>query len=49
VNGRKTWTTLAALADWISAGAHRSGRGKRQEGISFLLIDMKTPGFRCGR
>ena len=44
VNGQKTWTTLAQYADWIFCLVRTSDTGKRQEGISFLLIDMKTPG-----
>ena len=45
VNGQKTWTTLAQTADWIFCLVRTSNEGKRQEGISFLLIDMKTPGI----
>lgn len=44
VNGQKTWTTLAQYADWIFCLVRTSSEGKKQEGISFLLIDMKTPG-----
>lgn len=44
VNGQKTWTTLAQYADWIFVLARTSKDAKQQEGISFLLIDMKTPG-----
>jgi len=44
VNGQKTWTTLAQHADWIFALVRTSTEGKKQEGISFLLIDMKSPG-----
>lgn len=45
VNGRKIWTTYAQFADWIFCLV-RTGKGMRkQEGISFLLIDMKTPGI----
>ena len=46
VNGAKTWTTLAQHADWIFCLVRTDGTGKQQEGISFLLIDMKTPGIR---
>src|SRR5215510_7528527 len=46
VNGQKTWTTLAQTADWIFCLVRTSTEGKPQEGISFLLIDMKTPGIR---
>jgi len=45
VNGTKTWTTLGQHADWIFCLARTSTDvARRQEGISFLLIDMKTPG-----
>ncbi|MBW8905094.1 MAG: acyl-CoA dehydrogenase family protein [Betaproteobacteria bacterium] len=46
VNGQKIWTTLAHYADWIFCLVRSdSGTSKRQEGISFLLIDMRTPGI----
>ncbi|MEH6606030.1 MAG: acyl-CoA dehydrogenase family protein, partial [Pseudomonadales bacterium] len=46
VNGTKTWTTLAQLADWIFCLVRTGASGvKNQEAISFLLIDMKTPGI----
>ncbi|WP_343345025.1 acyl-CoA dehydrogenase family protein [Sphingomicrobium sp. XHP0239] len=44
VNGQKTWTTLGQHADWIFCLVRTDGSGKKQEGISFLLIDMDTPG-----
>src|SRR5256714_4505939 len=44
VNGQKTWTTLAQYADWIFCLVRTDPKAKAQEGISFLLIDMKTPG-----
>jgi pimeloyl-CoA dehydrogenase large subunit len=44
VNGQKTWTTLAQHADWIFCLVRTDPAAKKQEGISFLLIDMKTPG-----
>ena len=44
VNGQKTWTTLAQHADWIFCLVRTDPTSKPQEGISFLLIDMKTPG-----
>src|SRR3546814_3332996 len=44
INGQKTWTTSAHRADWIFCLVRTSSEGKRQEGISFLLIDMNTPG-----
>jgi alkylation response protein AidB-like acyl-CoA dehydrogenase len=45
VNGQKTWTTLGQFADWIFCLVRTSSEGRQQEGISFLLIDMKTPGI----
>ncbi len=45
VNGQKTWTTLGQYADWIFCLVRTSTEGKPQTGISFLLIDMKTPGI----
>lgn len=45
VNGAKTWTTYAQYADMIFCLVRTSDAGKKQEGISFLLIDMKTPGI----
>jgi alkylation response protein AidB-like acyl-CoA dehydrogenase len=46
VNGQKIWTTLGHYADWIFCLVRTdSGVEKRQEGISFLLIDMKAPGI----
>ena len=45
VNGQKIWTTLAQHADWIFCLVRTDPAVKKQEGISFLLIDMKTPGI----
>lgn len=44
VNGQKTWTTLAQYGDWIFCLVRTDSSGKPQTGISFLLIDMKSPG-----
>lgn len=50
VNGQKTWTTMAQYANWIfclvrtDPDSLKPG-GKRQEGISFILIDMQTKGI----
>jgi len=44
VNGQKTWTTEAHFADWIFALVRTDQVVKPQAGISFLLIDMTTPG-----
>ncbi|KAF0676877.1 acyl-CoA dehydrogenase family protein [Profundibacterium mesophilum] len=45
VNGQKTWTTLGQYADMIFCLVRTSKEGKPQEGISFLLIDMTSPGI----
>jgi len=45
VNGQKIWTTLAQYADWIFCLVRTDPAAKKQEGISFLLIDMKTRGI----
>ena len=44
VNGTKTWTTMAQHADWIFCLVRTDSSGIKQQGISFLLIDMKSPG-----
>ncbi|MFZ5670904.1 MAG: acyl-CoA dehydrogenase family protein [Pseudomonadota bacterium] len=49
VNGQKTWTTLAQHADWGFFLVRTDPAAKIQEGISFLLIDMKTPGIEVRR
>ena len=45
VSGSKAWTTLAQHADWIFCLVRTEKTSIKQEGISFLLIDMKTPGI----
>src|SRR5579863_3341768 len=45
VNGQKTWNTLGQYADWIFCLVRTSGEARPQQGISFLLIDMKSPGI----
>ena len=45
VNGQKTWTTLGQFGDWIFCLVRTGTSGKPQTGISFLLIDMKSPGI----
>ena len=46
VNGQKTWTTLGQYADWIFCLVRTDPNApKKQAGISFLLIDMNTPGI----
>jgi alkylation response protein AidB-like acyl-CoA dehydrogenase len=45
INGSKTWTTLAQHADWIFCLVRTETTPIKQEGISFLLIDMKSAGI----
>ncbi|MBC5767072.1 acyl-CoA dehydrogenase family protein [Ramlibacter albus] len=46
VNGQKIWTTYAHMADWIFCLVRTNpDAARKQEGISFLLIDLKTPGI----
>ncbi len=45
INGQKTWTTLAQYADKMFCLVRTSSEGKLQEGISFILFDMNTPGI----
>lgn len=45
VNGQKAWTTLGQYADWIFCLVRTDPAAKKQAGISFILIDMKTPGI----
>jgi alkylation response protein AidB-like acyl-CoA dehydrogenase len=44
VNGQKTWTTLGQYGDWIFNLVRTDPDAKKQAGISFLLIDMTSPG-----
>jgi alkylation response protein AidB-like acyl-CoA dehydrogenase len=44
VTGQKTWTTYAQYADWIFCLVRTDPTAKKQSGISFLLIDLKSPG-----
>src|SRR5262245_50950901 len=44
VTGQKTWTTYAQYAHWIFCLVRTDPSAKKQNGISFLLIDMKSPG-----
>lgn len=45
INGQKTWTTMAQWANWIFVLARTNPEARKpQEGISFFLIDMATPG-----
>ena len=45
VNGQKIWTTQGHWADMIFCLVRTSNDGRKQQGISFLLIDMQTPGI----
>ncbi|MBT8138382.1 MAG: acyl-CoA dehydrogenase family protein [Gammaproteobacteria bacterium] len=45
VDGAKIWTSYAQYADWIFCLVRSSTEGKKQQGISFLLIDMTLPGI----
>ncbi len=45
VNGAKTWNTYGQYADWIFCLVRTDNSVKKQEGISFLLIDMHSPGI----
>ena len=45
INGQKTWTTLGQHANKIFCLVRTSGEGKPQEGISFVLVDIDTPGI----
>jgi pimeloyl-CoA dehydrogenase large subunit len=47
VNGQKTWTTLGQYADWIFCLCRTDPAAKKQAGISFILIDMKSKGITC--
>jgi len=47
VNGQKTWTTYGQYADWIFCLVRTNPAVKKQAGISFLLVDMKTPGVKA--
>jgi alkylation response protein AidB-like acyl-CoA dehydrogenase len=48
INGQKVWTSMADVADWAILLARTSGTGKgpdRSKGITYFLVDMKTPGI----
>ena len=46
VNGTKIWTSFGVESDWIFCLVRTSNEGSKQEGISFLLIDMNSPGVK---
>lgn len=45
INGMKTWTSWGHWADWMFCLVRTDTRVKKQEGISFILIDMNSPGI----
>jgi alkylation response protein AidB-like acyl-CoA dehydrogenase len=45
LNGQKVWNTLGHFADWIFCLVRSDSSAKPQKGISFVLVDMKTPGI----
>jgi pimeloyl-CoA dehydrogenase len=45
VNGQKIWTSSAHMADWVFALVRTGTEARKQDGITFLLIDLKTPGI----
>lgn len=45
VNGQKIWTSEAQYCDWVFCLVRTSTEGRKQAGISFLLVDLKTPGI----
>jgi alkylation response protein AidB-like acyl-CoA dehydrogenase len=46
VTGEKTWTSWAHIAHWMFALVRTSREARRQDGVTFLLIDMTSPGIR---
>ena len=46
LDGQKAWNTLGQFADWIFCLVRTDPAAKPQKGISFILVDMRTPGIR---
>ncbi len=46
VDGQKTWTTMASDSDWIFLLVRTSKEARKQQGITFLLADLRSPGIR---
>ncbi|MEE3094386.1 MAG: acyl-CoA dehydrogenase family protein, partial [Pseudomonadota bacterium] len=45
INRTKTWTTKAHCANWCFLLAWTSNEDRKQQGITFILLDLKTPGI----
>ncbi len=47
INGQKIWTSYANLADWMFLLVRTDPKAKKQEGITFILMDMESPGVEA--